>query len=548
MLRSLGLPSRKPRGGNGTHTPRKTIEEREAEYNEARNRIFMDFEEKERLAAKMREDREREREVTEMHRKLAEEEDAANAQVYELPRIEESPAEFKQQFLAANAHLQIRPATTGPGEHAGPMQLIRGVPSPAAGPGRDIPHSTMYPVEVELVESGASMVSYPSLYDADSTRDVPNVPPQPRPQQPPAPQPYSLNVSAPPYDPNASHYSSPHTAHPAYAFPPYNIGMPPMNPGPPVAMPNFGYVPQQPHQPYPYYSQPGPPPPGWMESQSGYSQPPPMDGPGVDGGYGFYPPPHAQHPQGPFWPQSPQGPMHHPPVGGDMRQGPIMNPSYPINGAPPNFQQFYNNNPPQQPFPSQQRNGFSSQQQQSQFHPNQRQPMHPGQSSQRQLWTPDGPAGSNRRDQHPRNSMSGSSRGQQGRGGPPQANGSQRGPPRGTPPRDPREAFRDHTSLMATPMSQAGSTRSRNSSISTTASAAAYRQSLNFPPGDLPPLMVRSTDSAPGISLVSVPPGWHEKRRSGSLSGSVSENISVVGDDPGTRTPLDETASMVRSR
>jgi hypothetical protein len=71
VLRSLGLPSNPAKTSSGTIAPRKTMQEREAEYAEARSRIFQDFAEKEKEAARLRTDRERERALTEMHREVS---------------------------------------------------------------------------------------------------------------------------------------------------------------------------------------------------------------------------------------------------------------------------------------------------------------------------------------------------------------------------------------------------------------------------------------------------------------------------------------------
>ncbi len=531
VLRSLGLPSKPAKTSNGTTTPRKTMQEREAEYAEARNRIFQDFAEKEKEAAKLRADREREREVTEMHREEADADTSPN--------------------------LRIPAAMAGVSRSSSP------------GKPRDRAPSSNLPQDTSILDASPSLdpglVAYPSLYNADNVQDA---------NQPTNAPLYPLD---PTYDPTTGPYapqSPPMAFSPnnPYAYPmppnPMQMGYPPYPPLPNQPGPPHGAVPMGPPMigmvPYPYY----PPPVGWGENHGGYSLPPVQEGhplpPGSEHGYGMYGPPPTQPQQPHYWTPAPHS---QPPP--DMSPPPnqYMGPPHPTAQAhyPPQMP-YYNPAPPQPtyPHPPPHGQGYPPPQQ---YPPNFNAPQRPSANPQqgppplpRQVWSPNANAG--RRDLPGRNppphnavrhppGRNASANGQNPLAAPwtpgPQASNGQMRPPgrRGSMLREVPESPRHSSnaaSLIATPMSHS-SNRSRNSSISSQRGGAWY--SPRTPDGFTPMSPSGSILALAGVTASRMSIG--SRQRSGSQSGSMSENISVAGEESGAITPLDETASLAVS-
>ncbi|KAG8932840.1 hypothetical protein FRC01_012173 [Tulasnella sp. 417] len=583
VLRGLGLPQKQSRTTTGSSTPRKTLQERQAEYEMARNRIFSDLDQKEKEAAKLREDQEREREVRELHRQLADEEEAAG-DVVRNPHYVGGP------YLNAAESAQENPLRI-PGGSVKPTGRDQSKPTTAVS-GR--PGAAATPSPAPSTDSEvAPLVSYPTLYDPDGAA-------------------YDGGSSNPPYpmEPSSSPYDA--HSHPAYMqgppqgpHPPYNgnhypayppVGMPGvpsnMNGGHPMMMTPMGPYPpyhgMQPGQqlppgphgqipppngvnmaPYPMYSQP--PANGWGDHRQA---PGAYSGQGgaeagqnpTDQQYGAYP---RSLQQNPYWqpphPQMGNPEMPPPPPPGGRGPYPPPQPNVQPGGQnymappPPQFynagmQQHQSPYPPQQgqqpfPPPPQHPPQFAPP-----YHLNQ-QPQRPGpaiqQPSQRQLWTPPG-------------TQLGPKRG--GFGGPPRPpqqhqhhnrpsgrdGGQQRpGPSRGPSIREMREKdYGTHpASLIATPMSPPASvrTRSRNSSISerSVSRGPVMQLGQGLWPSGAPEGLSGVTMRGGRQEFISRPNGADssDRKRSGSLSGSVTESVS----ESGAVTPLDETASLASS-
>ncbi|KAG8904934.1 hypothetical protein FRB99_000988 [Tulasnella sp. 403] len=531
ILKALGLPGSKSNPASaGTNTPRKTFEEREAAYAEARNRIFMDFEEKDKMAQKLREDREREREAREMHRALAEEDDV-NALVPESIPSNGASVSGRPQSTTADHDGPLRPVN---GFGSGPQSKLRersALPRSKSPPYPSINGNGPTPGDSPALptsDPAASLVSYPTLYEPDPNQDNRGLPPagnQPFPLDPSA----SYDPSGHPFPQQPPFVGNPYAQYPiTMTTPPMNG--PSMNGGPSMIPPNYPpYASGPPNQqqgipphiqvnpgmmgtvPYQYFPS-APPNHPWQEGQGGYPVPGGLEGqnPMAENRYGVYPSP-VQQPQPPqFWPSQPPPP--HPPhlqAQGQLTQPPELSPPstypYPPNGHPnaanypphfpfynPNMQQQapYQQHPqhPQHPqYPIPPPNQYP--QQPHQFNMNQHQRV-PPQQPQRQLWSPS----NGKRESHDRSKFSngGQHRGDRGghRLGPHSQgphhsvamgipmNGNQRTPvgPRNGGPRDGhqnnREIGHGPASLIATPMSGGPAphvkSRSRNSSISAT--------------------------------------------------------------------------------
>ncbi|KAG8883411.1 hypothetical protein FRB97_006693 [Tulasnella sp. 331] len=568
ILKELGLPPPKARSsGPGTTTPRKTIEEREAAYLEAKRRIFSDFPEREKEAARLREDREREREVRDLHRELA--------------------AEEEERGAVGVGASDSSGTTSQPYGGLGPS----GSPDPQSG----------------AADLSASAVYYPSLYDPSGSGEAGSSNAErSAPVQPGLDQPYPLPPSNTPFDQTHGHYTPAYPLSP-YAgtpYPPYPTGVNGMHMAGPqqqVMGPYVQYPSQTPIQmgvipmiPYPYY----PPPQSWGDPQNGFMPAAPgMENAMGQNGYPMYavamqppslwtpaPPPHQRQHQpgrqpndGPHQSNQPHPQQLHP-------NAPSFIPSHPSLPPAP----YFNPNVPQQPYPQQQqmRPPLPPHAQNYTFSPQ-------GSSSQRQLWNPNSSGGggnnnnnnSGKKDAQGRNGGPGN--GQQQRSG-----GNNRGMP---PPFAPtasispssspvklgltpssrshnRNGSRDYgkssASIIATPMTQTsmgpGETRSRNSSVSSTsARSALVLGSRMWGSGVLGGMSPVSPGRAGSLSNLSSPDpcvggdiggmaariglgrGLGARRGSGSAAGSLGSGSN--GGESGTRTPLDETASVSSS-
>ncbi|KAG9012184.1 hypothetical protein FRB94_006552 [Tulasnella sp. JGI-2019a] len=562
ILKELGLLPHKARSVPGTTTPRKTIEEREAAYQEAKRRIFSDFPEKEREAARLREDREREREVRDLHRELA--------------------AEEEERGSAGDATGSVsQPYANGPN---GSIDL-----------------------QSSATDLSAPAVYYPSLYDPSVSNEAGNTnvergaPVQSGHDQQPYPH-------QPVFDQTHGHYTSSYPLGPYAAghYPPYPAsvnGMHMAGPQQQVMGPYAAYPGQPPMQmgvipmiSYPYY----PPPQSWGDPSGGYHPPASgMDSPMGQNGYAMYAIPMQQQPP-PLWAPAPlPHQRQHQPARQPNDAPHQSNQPHPqqIHANAPSFvpshgslspAPYFNPNAQQQPYPPQQqmRPPPPPHAQSYTFSPPQ------GPSSQRQLWNPNNTSG-NMLNNNGRKDMQGQGRnGTQGIGQQQQrAGANSRGmpPPSFTPSASispssspvklgltpsrsssNRNGVRDFgkTTTIATPMTLGPvgpSTRSRNSSISSTSAMSALgigdRMWGSGVLGGMSPVSPNgragsmSNLSSPDPGLVgdvigmsgrmSLGRSLGARRGSGSVAGSMGSGSN--GGESGTRTPLDETASVSSS-
>ncbi|KAG8951830.1 hypothetical protein FRC04_005522 [Tulasnella sp. 424] len=588
ILRGLGLPQKQSRTTTGSSTPRKTLQERQAEYEMARSRIFSDLDQREKEAAKLREDQEREREVRELHRQLAEEEDTAGELIRNQLYVGGSylngagPAQDNQLRMVGGSvktpnRDQIKPVPTASSRAAA-------APTPSPAPSTD--------------SEVAPLVSYPTLYDPDGTAydgGSSNPPYQMDPAT--ASTPYDTNphpayLQGPPQGPHAPYGGNPYPAYPAVGMP--NVPSH-LNGGHPMMMTHMGsyqsYHGMQPNQqlppaphgqmpptngmnmaPYPMYNQPPangwgdqrqPPPPGPYPTQTGAdANQSPTDQP-----YGTYP---RSMQQNPYWqpphPQMGNPEMPPPPPPAGRAPYPMAQPNVQPSGhnymppPPPPFfnagmQQHQGPYAPQQgqqPFPPPPPQ--HAQQYLPQYHPNQQQ-QRPGpvpqQQQQRQLWNPGAQIGGKR------NMFNGPPRPPQQQhqhhNRPPGRDGGQQrpGPSRGPSIREMRENkdYNGPASLIATPMSPPASLRSRSRTSSISERSVSRGPTLQLGQGlwpsggpeGLSPMSMRGGRQEPNGRPNGVDMG--DRKRSGSLSGSVTESVS----ESGAVTPLDETASLASS-
>ncbi|KAG9045763.1 hypothetical protein FS837_005684 [Tulasnella sp. UAMH 9824] len=577
VLRGLGLPQKQSRTTTGSSTPRKTLQERQAEYEMARNRIFSDLDQKEKEAAKLREDQEREREVRELHRQLAEEEEAG-----ELTR---------NPHYAGGPYVNAADPISGSVKTAGRDQS-KSIPS---GSGRTGAAATPSPAPSTDSEV-APLVSYPTLYDPDATGYDGGSSNPPYPIDPSSSAPYDTHphpgyMQGPPQGPHPPYSGNHYPAYPPVGMP----GVPSnMNGGHPIMMTPMGpyqsYNGMQPGQqhppvphgqmpppngmnigPYPMYGQP--PANGWADQRQAPGPYPGQAGTEssqspTDQPYAGYPRPLQQNP---YWqpPHSHMGNPEMPPPPPPGARGPYPPPQPNVqptgqNYMPPPPPQFYNAGmqqhqapyPPQQgqqPFhpPPQHASQYAPP-----FHLNQ-QPQRTGpnlqQPSQRQLWTPQGIQIGGKR-----GGFGGPSRPPQqqhqhhnrpvGRDGAQQRPGPSRGPSM----REMRESggySNSPASLIATPMSPPASVRSRSRNSSISERSVSRGPTLQISQG------LWASGGPEGLSAVTMRGGRQEfnsrpnggdasdRKRSGSLSGSVTESVS----ESGAVTPLDETASLASS-
>ncbi|KAG9018777.1 hypothetical protein FRB90_009781 [Tulasnella sp. 427] len=582
ILKGLGLPQKQSRTANGASTPRKTLQERQAEYEVARSRIFSDLDQREKEAAKMREDQEREREVRDLHRQLAEEEEAVGEHgrnthygAGSYPNGTAPPQDGSQRMIGASHQAPSRDQT-----RSVPATGARVSVAPAASPAPSMESET------------APLVSYPTLYDPDAT-NYDGTASSSYPVDPSATSPYDTHshqtyLQGPPQAPHPHYNGNPYPSYPPMGLP---SGPPNMNGGHSMMMTPMGSYPpyhgMQPNQQlppvphgqmpppngmnmpsYPMYSQPPAngwgdhrqaPPPGSYPAQGG----PDPNQNSADQPYGMYPRP---MPQNPYWQPghppmgNPEMPPPPPPVG----RGPYPPPPPNVPPSGQNYMQpppppFYNpgmqqHQPPyppqqgQQPFPPPPPPSHGPQYAPP-YHPGQ-QPQRQGPGSQhtppRQLWNPPGPQIGGKR-----GGFGGPSRPPQqqhqhhqrpGRDGGQQRPGASRGPSI-REMRETKDYGNGPASLIATPMSPPASvrSRSRNSSISERSVSRGPALWPSGGPEGLSPLPMRGGRLE--INGRPVGPDMGDRRRSGSISGSVAESVS----ESGAVTPLDETASLASS-
>lgn len=552
----------------------------------ARNRIFSDLGQREKEAAKVREDQEREREVRELHRQLAEEEEAAGDHT-------RSPHYTGGPYLNAADPVQENPLRIPGGSvQVATRDLSKPVPT---GSGRAGAVATPSPAPSTDSEV-APLVSYPTLYDPDATAydggsSNPPYPIDPSSSSPYDPHPHPAYLQGPPQGPrppyNGNHYP---------AYPPVGMqGVPSnINSGHPMMMTSMGpyqsyhgMQPGQQHPPVPHGQMP--PPNGMNMAPYGMYGQPPTNGwgdqrqaPGAYSGqggteasqsptdqpYGAYGRPLQQNS---YWqpPHPHMGNPEMPPPPPPGARGPYPPPQPNMQPTGQNYMtpqppQFYNtgmqqHQPPyppqqgQQPFPPPLPQHTS--QYTPPYHLNQ-QPQRPGpniqQPSQRQLWTPGTQLGAKRggfngpprppQHQHQHHNR------------PPGRDGGQQrpGPSRGPSIREMREN-KDYgngpASLIATPMSPPASVRSRSRNSSISERSVSRGPTLQLGQG------LWASGAPEGLSAVTMRGGRQEftsrpngtdtsdRKRSGSLSGSVTESVS----ESGAVTPLDETASLASS-